>query len=199
VSYRGRYFFGDFISNRIWSIKLAVNIDGSAAASDLVEHTGELGSGANSPSSFGEDAAGELYVVSYAGAVYRLQLVNPIEAVSGRRRPVGAPILGTAVPRGANTGTSTLSASQVAITLATVATVLAHAMPDQPELALAMRSVTMRHVNDRPLSDRPMDDARVRRRHRGHFDRGAAVPSAGADSRTVAVKTLGRRHRSAAW
>ena len=38
---------------------------GEATKTDLAEHTAELGNGANSVSSFGVDANGELYLVSY--------------------------------------------------------------------------------------------------------------------------------------
>ena len=72
---RGRYFFADFISRRIWSIALIVAGTGDATAGNLVEHTQELGgSGAvGNVSGFGVDAAGELYFINYsAGAIYRL-------------------------------------------------------------------------------------------------------------------------------
>ena len=83
---------------------------GEATASDLVEHTGDLRAAASSPSSFGIDAAGELYVVNYSGTVYRLFSDTPAPPVppapvppddgSGRRRPPGTPPTGIAVPRG---------------------------------------------------------------------------------------------------
>jgi glucose/arabinose dehydrogenase len=63
-SFQGRYFFADFVAGRVWSIALAIN-SGEATASNLVEHTGELG-GIGNVSSFGTDADGELYVVSYS-------------------------------------------------------------------------------------------------------------------------------------
>jgi glucose/arabinose dehydrogenase len=66
---RGRYFFGDFIAGRVWSIALTVSpTTGEATASNLVEHTAELGGTGTlgNISSFGVDAAGELYVVSYS-------------------------------------------------------------------------------------------------------------------------------------
>jgi glucose/arabinose dehydrogenase len=73
ASFVGRYFFGDFVTSRIWSIRLTVNpATREAAASDPVEHTAELGSGAVAPSSFGVDTSGEIYVVSYEGRVYRI-------------------------------------------------------------------------------------------------------------------------------
>jgi glucose/arabinose dehydrogenase len=74
--YRGRYFFADFSFSRIWSIRLDVNPQtGEATAADLVEHTAELGVGPGFlPSSFGLDASGELYIVSYSGSVYRVNV-----------------------------------------------------------------------------------------------------------------------------
>jgi glucose/arabinose dehydrogenase len=75
-SYQGRYFFADFEAGRVWSIALAINAaTGEATASDLAEHTGELGNIGN-VSSFGLDADGELYVVSYSlGRI--LQIMGP--------------------------------------------------------------------------------------------------------------------------
>lgn len=74
--YQGRYFFADFVRGRVWSIALAVEpSNGEARASALLEHTNELG-GANqlgNISSFGEDADGELYLVSYSrGIVFKV-------------------------------------------------------------------------------------------------------------------------------
>ena len=70
-AFRGRYFFADFISSRVWSLALTVNGAGDATASDLREHTAELGGTAvlSGVSSFGEDAEGELYLVSYGRGV----------------------------------------------------------------------------------------------------------------------------------
>jgi len=63
---RGRYFFADFITGRVWSIALSYTSSGEAVASDPVEHTAQLGAngGLGNISSFGVDAAGELYIVS---------------------------------------------------------------------------------------------------------------------------------------
>jgi glucose/arabinose dehydrogenase len=76
ATYRGRYFFGDFVAGRVWSIALAINPStGEATASDLIQHTDELG-GVGNVSSFGIDADGELYVVSYSrGSV--LKIIGP--------------------------------------------------------------------------------------------------------------------------
>ncbi len=75
-SYRGRYFFADFIAARVWSVALAS--DGTA--SDLRDHTAELGGTTElgNISSFGVDADGELYIVSYSrGIVFRMISLTP--------------------------------------------------------------------------------------------------------------------------
>jgi len=69
-SLRGRYFFADYVQGRVFSLALTINqTNGEATASALIEHTADLG---GSPvlgniSSFGIDAAGELYVVNHTG------------------------------------------------------------------------------------------------------------------------------------
>lgn len=70
-AFRGRYFFADFIRSRVWSIALTVEANGDARASDVREHTAELGGAAQlaGVSSFGVDAAGEIFVVSYSRGV----------------------------------------------------------------------------------------------------------------------------------
>lgn len=101
--YRGRYFFADFVASRIWSVALTVNSStGEATASDLREHTSAFGPAATNPSSFGEDASGELYIVSYAGRIYRMGTTE-VAPSSPRSRPPDAPIVGFAGPRTAVT------------------------------------------------------------------------------------------------
>ena len=56
---QGRYFYGDYCSGQIWSFRY----DGTTK-SDSVQHTADLGAGAISISSFGEDYFGELYICS---------------------------------------------------------------------------------------------------------------------------------------
>ena len=54
---------------RVWSIALRIDAQtGEASASDLMEHTAELGADAplGNVSAFGLDADGELYVVGYS-------------------------------------------------------------------------------------------------------------------------------------
>jgi glucose/arabinose dehydrogenase len=59
----GRYFFGDYCTGTIWSLRVA---DGKAT--DVQRESFAV----PSISSFGEDTAGELYLVSLNGPVYRL-------------------------------------------------------------------------------------------------------------------------------
>jgi glucose/arabinose dehydrogenase len=79
AAFRGRYFFADFVAGRVWSIALTIDGAGNAAASDLREHTAQLAPG--NVSSFGVDAAGELYIVSYsAGRIIRIGAATPAVA-----------------------------------------------------------------------------------------------------------------------
>jgi glucose/arabinose dehydrogenase len=59
----GRYFFGDFCNGRVWSMRV---VDGKAT--DMTREAFDV----PEISSFGEDAAGELYLLSLSGPVYRL-------------------------------------------------------------------------------------------------------------------------------
>jgi glucose/arabinose dehydrogenase len=61
-SIKGRYFYGDYCSGKLWSLK----VSGGKATSRRTEpfSVPEL-------SSFGEDARGELYATSLGGTVYR--------------------------------------------------------------------------------------------------------------------------------
>jgi glucose/arabinose dehydrogenase len=62
-SARGRYFFGDYCSGRVWSMKV---VEGRARGVRQERFR------VSSLSSFGEDADGELYLTSLEGGVYRL-------------------------------------------------------------------------------------------------------------------------------
>ena len=81
AAFAGRYFFADFISGRVWSLALTVNgATGEAVASGVQEHTASLGGFAEvgNVSSFGVDADGELYIVSYdRGRILRLLGLPP--------------------------------------------------------------------------------------------------------------------------
>ncbi|MEP6916754.1 MAG: PQQ-dependent sugar dehydrogenase [Acidobacteriota bacterium] len=82
ATYRGRYFFADYVQGRIFSIALTIDpATGGATASTRTDHTAELGGGAvvGSVSSFGLDAAGELYFVSYTNGTI-VQITSAIAA-----------------------------------------------------------------------------------------------------------------------
>lgn len=78
AAFRGRYFFGDFVRSRVWSFLLTIDAGGVPRASDLREHTTELGGTTQlaGVSSFGLDASGELYIVSYSRGVV-LRIIGP--------------------------------------------------------------------------------------------------------------------------
>jgi glucose/arabinose dehydrogenase len=61
AAFRGRYFFGDFGTGRMFSIGPAL---------DRVDHTAQIGGG--SITSIGEDASGELYIVRGNGTVHKV-------------------------------------------------------------------------------------------------------------------------------
>jgi glucose/arabinose dehydrogenase len=89
AGFQGRYFFGDFITSRVWSLGLTIDAAGEASASGRTEHTADL-STAGAPrnvASFGVDAAGELYVVSYGdGRVLKIaSTAAPPAAPTGLR------------------------------------------------------------------------------------------------------------------
>ena len=60
---RGRYFYGDYCSGNIWSLRIR---DGKASGLRREPFKVEL------LTSFGEDVRGELYLTSHNGSVYRL-------------------------------------------------------------------------------------------------------------------------------
>ena len=65
--FHGRYFYADYVAGRVYSIGLHLNERQEATASDHLELTQWLGGTAELGliSSFGVDAEGELYIVSY--------------------------------------------------------------------------------------------------------------------------------------
>jgi len=64
----GTYFFADYCSRNIYSLEY----DGQSVF-NFQERTSELGGGAiSSISSFGEDASGEMYIVSLGGSVHKI-------------------------------------------------------------------------------------------------------------------------------
>lgn len=61
-AFRGRYFLADYGSGRVFSLGLVLDAAGEARVAEFVEHTAELGT-PTGITSFGRDAAGELYYV----------------------------------------------------------------------------------------------------------------------------------------
>jgi len=78
-SLQGAYFFADYCFSTIWSLRY----DGTTVV-DFVDRTAELdppGSLAiNLISSFGQDAAGEMYICDLTGEVFKIIPVPPIGA-----------------------------------------------------------------------------------------------------------------------
>jgi glucose/arabinose dehydrogenase len=64
ASVRGRYFYGDFCSGTIWSLRTSRGKLASAPRREPFS--------VSNLSSFGEDAAGELYATSLDGTIYKL-------------------------------------------------------------------------------------------------------------------------------
>jgi glucose/arabinose dehydrogenase len=80
-TFRGRYFFADFVQSRVWSLALAIDGSGEAQASDVREHTADLGGSSElaNVASFGVDVDGELYILSYSrGVILKIEsLLDP--------------------------------------------------------------------------------------------------------------------------
>jgi hypothetical protein len=62
---QGRYFFGDYCNGSVW---IASQDESGEWGAELFLNTDFV------ISSFGEDEQGELYLVDYKGAIYRLEV-----------------------------------------------------------------------------------------------------------------------------
>jgi glucose/arabinose dehydrogenase len=67
----GRYIYGDFKSSRFWTFTYTGENAGAPQICDQYEITTDLDD-ANGPTAFGEDANGELYILTLNGAIYRI-------------------------------------------------------------------------------------------------------------------------------
>ena len=65
----GAYVFGDYCTGRIWA--LTIDDEGADTREELEVSVPQF-----SLVSFGEDASGEIYVLSFDGTVYRLELAS---------------------------------------------------------------------------------------------------------------------------
>ena len=82
-TFRGRYFYTDFGSARLWSANIQVNtMTGDGTVTDIIEHTTEIGgqTAVGLVSAFGQDADGELYAVQYGGTVFKI--VPPLDGAT---------------------------------------------------------------------------------------------------------------------
>ena len=81
---RGAYFYADYVSGRVWALKR----NAAGTGNEWVREISSL----QSPSAWGEDAAGEIYAVSHtAGRVYRFE---PTNASSGPAFPARLSLTG---------------------------------------------------------------------------------------------------------
>ena len=95
VAYRGRYFFAD-LTGKVWSLAISVDGSGEGHASDLVEHTAAPGGSSTLGfiSTFGVDAAGEIYIVSYSGGkVLRVEASQMPPQITWRQMGTGEDIV----------------------------------------------------------------------------------------------------------
>ena len=86
---QGHYFFADFVTSRIWSLKF----DGSDSTSfdgtnftDFIDWTDIIETdfgNINSIASFGEDSLGNLYIVDYSGEIFMITSAAIPEPLSG--------------------------------------------------------------------------------------------------------------------
>jgi glucose/arabinose dehydrogenase len=84
ASLQGKYFFADFTSNNIWSLEVnpatGLMVPGSLLhwRNTLAPNVGSL----NSIASFGEDALGNVYIVSLSGSIYKID-AEPVQPPTG--------------------------------------------------------------------------------------------------------------------
>lgn len=88
AAYRGRYFFADYVTQRVWSLGLMISASGEATGAGIQDHTAELGGSAvlGNVSGFGVDANGELYVINHTGGrILRILVPTPPTAPTNLR------------------------------------------------------------------------------------------------------------------
>jgi len=71
----GRYIYADFVSSRVWALSFDGNLN--AVGNE------ELGTAPQNVSGFGEDEAGEVFVIGYWGTIYRFSGGTPADPLYG--------------------------------------------------------------------------------------------------------------------
>ncbi|MBD1912742.1 MULTISPECIES: PQQ-dependent sugar dehydrogenase [unclassified Leptolyngbya] len=100
VDLSGTYFFGDFVSSRIWSFRYR-----NGRVTQFRDRTSQLTPDAGSIdniASFGEDAAGNLYIVDLDGEIFRLDVNKSIIGTNNRDALTGNASPETLDARGGN-------------------------------------------------------------------------------------------------
>jgi hypothetical protein len=88
-AYRGRYFVADSASGLVASVGIAVNpATREAVVTDAVDHSAELGATVGSIVSFARDRDGELYLVTFAGRVFKIASADAPAAPTGLRSSI---------------------------------------------------------------------------------------------------------------
>lgn len=100
VDLGGTYFFGDFVSSRIWSFRYRNGVVGQFRdrTTQLTPNVGSI----DNVASFGEDAAGNLYIVDLDGEIYRLTASKSIIGTNGSDALTGNASPETLDARGGN-------------------------------------------------------------------------------------------------
>jgi hypothetical protein len=75
----GLYFFADFVNPRIWSLRIDRDTGAASAFRDWTSDFAPDAGAIDSPVSFGEDAAGDLYLVDLDGEIFRV--TGPTSAI----------------------------------------------------------------------------------------------------------------------
>jgi glucose/arabinose dehydrogenase len=85
---QGLYFFADFVSGTIWSLKRESGDSVTVVnrTSEMTPDTGSIGS----ISSFAEDGAGELYLIDYDGDIFRIGSTGSVAGNLSTRARIGA-------------------------------------------------------------------------------------------------------------
>jgi glucose/arabinose dehydrogenase len=85
----GTYFFGDFSAGKIWSFRYngTTVSQFSDRTNQLVPNVGAI----NQIASFGEDAAGNLYIVDLDGEIFRLEVKKTMVGDNAANRIIGGP------------------------------------------------------------------------------------------------------------